>query len=80
MISLMVDSTSTILQSWERKTKDQAGDVEIRVDEDLTSLSADIISRACFGRSYSQGEEIFLKLHALQKLMSKGNVGVPGLR
>ncbi|KAL3537100.1 hypothetical protein ACH5RR_000466 [Cinchona calisaya] len=80
MISLMVDSTSTILQFWKSKTKDQTGDVEIRVDEDLTSLSADIISRACFGGSYSQGEEIFSKLHALQKLMSKRNIGVPGSR
>ena len=80
MVSLMVDTTSTILQSWETRTKDQRGDVEIRVDEDLTSLSADIISRACFGSSYSQGEKIFLKLHTLQKIRSKGLIGVPGLR
>ncbi|XP_027154142.1 cytochrome P450 714C2-like [Coffea eugenioides] len=80
MVSLMVDTTSTILQSWETKTKDQRGDVEIRVDEDLTTLSADIISRACFGSSYSQGEKIFLKLHTLQKIMSKVLIGVPGLR
>lgn len=80
MVSLMVDATFTLLQSWEAQSKDENGDVEIRVDEDLSSLSADIISRACFGSSYSQGEEIFSKLHTLQKIMSKGNLGVPGLR
>ena len=37
----------------------------IEIDKDLKSLSAGIISRACFGSNYTQGEEIFLKLRTL---------------
>ncbi|KAK6162700.1 hypothetical protein DH2020_002541 [Rehmannia glutinosa] len=80
MVSLMAESTSTMLKSWENKTESCEGKFEIRVDEDLRSLSADIISRACFGRSYLQGEKIFSKLQSLQRIMSRGNIGVPGLR
>ncbi|KAK4414305.1 cytochrome [Sesamum alatum] len=80
MVNLMAESTSTMLRTWENRSESWEGKVEIRVDEDLRSLSADIISRACFGRSYTQGEKIFSKLHSLQMIMSKGNIGVPGLR
>ncbi|MBA0834194.1 hypothetical protein Goarm_006569 [Gossypium armourianum] len=54
--------------------------VKIIVDEDLRSLSADIISRACFGSNYSKGEEIFSKLKALQMAMAKTYIGIPGMR
>lgn len=76
----MAESTSKILRYWEKKIEDSDGKVEITVDEDFRSLSADIISRACFGRSYEQGEKIFSKLQSLQRIMSKGTIGVPGMR
>ncbi|KAK2991837.1 hypothetical protein RJ640_025743 [Escallonia rubra] len=80
MVSLMAGSTATMLESWERKVGNKEGCVEIRVDRDLRSLSADIIARACFGCNYLQGEKAFLKLEDLQKIVSNGNIGVPGLR
>jgi hypothetical protein len=80
MVNLMVDSTTLMLRSWESRIENEVGIANIKIDEDLRSLSVDIISRACFGSNYSQGEEIFLKLNTLQRIMSKGNVGVPGFR
>ena len=77
----MVDSTTSLLRSWESKIESEGGIAVFRVDEDLRSLSADIISRSSFGSDYSQGKEIFLKLRTLQKVMSQqGNIGIPGLR
>lgn len=80
MVSLMAESTAAMLKTWETKTEDLGGKVEITVDEDFRGLSADIISRACFGRSYVEGEKIFSKLQLLQRVMSKGSIGVPGMR
>ncbi|GFP90495.1 cytochrome p450 714c2 [Phtheirospermum japonicum] len=80
MLKLMAESTLTMLKAWEKNTESLEGKVEISVDDDLRRLSADIISRACFGRSYLQGEKIFSKLQSLQRVMSRGNIGVPGLR
>ncbi|XP_052211319.1 cytochrome P450 714C2-like [Diospyros lotus] len=80
MVSLMVDSTTVMLKSWESKIVSGGGNAEIKVDDDMRILSADIISKACFGSNYSQGERIFLKLRAIQKTMSKGHIGVPGSR
>ncbi|KAF9595780.1 hypothetical protein IFM89_004182 [Coptis chinensis] len=47
-----------------------------------TNFQFDVISKACFGSSYSKGKEIFQKLKVLQNIISKQGlrVGVPGLR
>ena len=57
MVNLMVDSTS-MLRSWESRIENEGGIAEIEIIEDFRSLFTDIISRACFGSNYSQGEEI----------------------
>ncbi|KAF8032213.1 hypothetical protein BT93_D1208 [Corymbia citriodora subsp. variegata] len=80
MVSLMVDSANSLVGSWESRVESGGGVVEMRIDNDLRSLSADIISQACFGSSYSRGKEIFLKLRELQQVMSHGSIGVPGMR
>ncbi|KAB1225119.1 hypothetical protein CJ030_MR1G017996 [Morella rubra] len=80
MVNLMVDSTTSMLRTWERRIGHEGGIAVITIDEDLRSLAVDIISRACFGSDYSQGEEIYLKLRTLQTIMSKRNFGIPGIR
>lgn len=81
MVNIMVESTSSMVRSWETKIKREKGEIaEIKIDEDLKNLSADIISRACFGSNYSQGEQTFLKLRTLQDIMSKKFNGIPGSR
>ncbi|KAB2595243.1 cytochrome P450 714C2-like [Pyrus ussuriensis x Pyrus communis] len=60
------------------KIESKGGSSVFRVDNDLRSLSADIISRVSFGSNYLKGEEVFLKLRTLQKIISNGNIGVPG--
>lgn len=76
----MVESTSKMIESWDEKTRISEGKLEVKVEGDLKSLSADIISRVCFGSNYAEGEQIFLKLQTLQRVMSKVPIGVPGLR
>ncbi|GKU88535.1 hypothetical protein SLEP1_g2788 [Rubroshorea leprosula] len=81
MVNLMAEATTSLLRSWESRIEREGGVVaDITVDEDLRSLSADIISKTSFGSSYSKGEEIFSKLQTLQKVMSKGIIGIPALR
>ncbi|PQQ09439.1 cytochrome P450 714A1 [Prunus yedoensis var. nudiflora] len=72
MVGLMEESTKAIIKTWEsRILESEEGIVDITIDEDLKSLSADIISRACFGSSYSQGNQIFAKIAALQDTLSR---------
>lgn len=83
MVTLMVDSAISMVSSWETKIDNGGGlRLDIEVDGDLRNFSADVISRACFGSSYSKGKDIFRKLRRLQKLMSKNGllVAVPGMR
>lgn len=64
-----------LLETWESKIlESESGVAEIRMDQDLKTLSADIISRACFGSSYSQGNQIFAKIAFLQDALSKPNM------
>ncbi|XP_062157195.1 cytochrome P450 714A1-like isoform X1 [Alnus glutinosa] len=72
MVGLMLESAQPLLTKWEDCIEAQGGiTADIQVDEDLKGVSADVISRACFGSSYFKGKEIFLKLRSLQKAISQ---------
>jgi hypothetical protein len=58
MVNLIVDSTTLMLRSWESRIENEAGIANIKIDEDLRSLSADIISRACFGSNEPRGRNL----------------------
>ncbi|KAF9593485.1 hypothetical protein IFM89_023534 [Coptis chinensis] len=82
MVGLMVESTITLLKSWENRIASEGGIADIKIGDDLRDLSADVISRACFGSSYGKGKEIFITLEALKQVMSKKNIlfGIPSFR
>ncbi|KAA8533948.1 hypothetical protein F0562_031465 [Nyssa sinensis] len=80
MVGLMVESAQPLLRKWEASIEAQGCLIaDIRVDEDLRSVSADVISRACFGSSYFKGKQIFSKLRTLQKTIANQSLlfGVP---
>lgn len=82
MITLVQESTVTLLNSWNELVEAEDGLADIIIDKHMRSFSGDVISRACFGSNYSKGEEIFLRLRALQKAASKKLLatGIPGVR
>ncbi|KDP45666.1 hypothetical protein JCGZ_17273 [Jatropha curcas] len=81
MVKLINESTKTMINSWKEEIEAKGGIADIKIDEGLRSFSGDVISRACFGSNYTKGEKIFLKLRALQKVMSKKALGIiPGMR
>ncbi|KAK9927635.1 hypothetical protein M0R45_024811 [Rubus argutus] len=74
MVDLMQTSTMEIIKKWESRIleiRQDSGVLDMRIDEDLKTLSGDIISRACFGSSYSQGNLIFEKISLMQEALSK---------
>ncbi|XP_055827172.1 cytochrome P450 714A1-like isoform X2 [Solanum dulcamara] len=82
MVSLMLQSSELLTRKWDERIEAEAGKMaEISVGEDLRSLSADVISRACFGSSYFKGKKIFSKLRTLQKVISNTSIlfGSPAL-
>ncbi|KAK4593094.1 hypothetical protein RGQ29_017303 [Quercus rubra] len=82
MMSLMVESSITLVNSWTNLIESEGGVADVHVDEYMRSFSGDVISRACFGSNYSEGEEIFSKLNEVQELLSKKvfSSGIPVLR
>ncbi|KAK3039865.1 hypothetical protein RJ639_028258 [Escallonia herrerae] len=82
MYNLITESTMTLLDSWKNIIEAQGGIADIKIDQHMRSFSGDVISRACFGSNFSKGEEIFLKLRALQEESSKKVLatGIPGMR
>ncbi|KAG5050258.1 hypothetical protein JHK85_011361 [Glycine max] len=72
MVGLMIESAQPLLLKWEQFIESQgSATAEVKVDVDLRGFSADVISRVCFGHSYSKGKEVFSKLRSIQKAMSK---------
>lgn len=68
----MVESAQPLLLKWEQIIESQGGaTAEIKVDGDFRGLSADVISRVCFGHSYSKGKEVFSKLRSIQMALTK---------
>ena len=75
MVGVIEQSTIVMMKTWENRILESEGGVaDMIIDEDLKRLSADIISRACFGSSYSQGNQIFSKIASLQDALSKPSV------
>lgn len=78
-----MESTTTLLNSWNSIIEAQGGIVgDIEIDPHIRSFSGDVISKACFGSSFSKGKEIFFMLRALQEFYSKKvlSIGIPGMR
>lgn len=87
MVGLMIESAQSLLIKWEQIIEEQGGGAttiaEVKVDDDLRELSADVISRVCFGHSYSKGKEVFSKIRSMKTAMSKQGgflFGVSGFR
>ncbi|KAG2549454.1 hypothetical protein PVAP13_9KG251600 [Panicum virgatum] len=82
MVNLMMEAANATLSSWENKVDSEGGSAEMVVDEFLRNFSADVISRASFGSSFSEGKEIFNKIRQLQMTMAKQKmlIGVPRSR
>lgn len=81
-MNTMVESSLIVVDSWTKKIESEGGAADINIDQYMRSFSGDVIARACFGSDYAKGEEIFLKLRALQEAMSKKALssGIPILR
>ncbi|KAK3188574.1 hypothetical protein Dsin_028135 [Dipteronia sinensis] len=69
MINLITESTMIILKTFKSRIEGEGGIADIQIVDDMRSFSGDVISKACFGSNYSKGEEIFLKLRALQEII-----------
>ncbi|KAI6672980.1 hypothetical protein NL676_000886 [Syzygium grande] len=82
MVDMMVESAVSVLEKWESQMEEARGVASVRVDEDLKSISAEMLSKACFGSNYVIGNEIFSKMLVLQDLLSRQRafVGLPGVR
>ncbi|CAK7340024.1 unnamed protein product [Dovyalis caffra] len=75
MVGLMVESAQPLLKKWEECIAAQGGiTADVEVDEDLRELSADVISRACFGSSYFKGKLIFSKLRSIQQTFANQSI------
>lgn len=82
MFNLITESSNTLVNLWNSKIDAGKGVADIKIDNDLRSFSGDVISRACFGSSYTKGVQIFDKLRQLQEAMGRKVFGgaVPGMR
>ncbi|XP_057981114.1 cytochrome P450 714C2-like [Malania oleifera] len=80
MTKLMVEASVVVLNSWQEKVEVSEGGVaDITVDDYIRSFAGDAISRACFGSSYVEAQQIFMKLGALERAMLHRTIptGVP---
>lgn len=77
MASLMVESTSKMLDKWSRLIS--SGNREIDVEREMIATAGEIIAKASFGINYEKGRRVFEKLTNMQVTLFKYNryVGVP---
>jgi cytochrome P450 family 714 subfamily C len=83
MVNIVSESCESLVNLWSSKIEAEGGVAYMNIDEDMRRFSGNIISRACFGSDYSKGEQIFLKLEALQEVVCSWknlSSAVPGMR
>ncbi|XP_019451633.1 PREDICTED: cytokinin hydroxylase-like [Lupinus angustifolius] len=76
----MVECTKEMLQSIEKAL--ECGQIEVEIGEYMTKVTADIISRTVFGKSYEKGKKIFNLLTLLQSHCAQASrhLSIPGSR
>ncbi|XP_057799001.1 cytochrome P450 714C2-like isoform X2 [Salvia miltiorrhiza] len=81
MTNLIEESALMLIESWKDVIDGEGGEADIKIDDYLQKFSGEVISRACFGSSYAEGEQLFQKLAALQKVTTKKgfSLGIPGM-
>ncbi|XP_047154769.1 cytochrome P450 714C2-like isoform X2 [Vigna umbellata] len=81
MMNIISESAVSVVNSWSNRIEAEGGVADIKIDECMRNFSGNVISRACFGSNYTKSEEIFLKLTALQELLSWKNLfrRIPGM-
>nr|GMC94462.1 cytokinin hydroxylase [Ipomoea batatas]GMC96353.1 cytokinin hydroxylase [Ipomoea batatas] len=77
MAGLMVESAKNMVERWAAMMN--SGSLEIDVEREITSTTAEIIAKTSFGISYEKGQKVFDKLRAMQMTLFKSArfVGVP---
>ncbi|KAH6836100.1 hypothetical protein C2S53_015838 [Perilla frutescens var. hirtella] len=83
MTNLIQQSTMMLIDSWQGVIDAEGGiKADIKIDDYLKKFSGEVISRACFGSSYAEGEQLFKKFAALQQLTANKGVllGIPAMR
>ncbi|XP_077223764.1 cytochrome P450 714C2-like [Tasmannia lanceolata] len=77
MISLMVESTTNMLDEWSRLVA--SNKTEIDVERFITNNAGEIIAKTSFGMTHQYGQKVFEKLKSMQVMLFKPNrlVGVP---
>ncbi|WCJ36661.1 cytochrome P450 family 715 subfamily A polypeptide 1 [Euphorbia peplus] len=78
MTSLMVESTTTMLNKWQELITN-SGQKVIDVESEIIATAGEIIAKTSFGIGYENGRQVFDKLRAMQMTLFKTNryVGVP---
>lgn len=73
----MVESAKNMVERWAAMMN--SGSLEIDVEREITSTTAEIIAKTSFGISYEKGQKVFDKLRAMQMTLFKSArfVGVP---
>ncbi|KAG2395043.1 Cytochrome P450 [Vigna angularis] len=81
MMNIISESAVSVVNLWSNRVEAEGGVADIKIDECMRNFSGNVISRACFGSNYTKSEEIFLKLTALQELLSWKNLfrRIPGM-
>ncbi|XP_058782079.1 cytochrome P450 714C2-like [Vicia villosa] len=83
MVNIVSESCESMLNLWSSKIEAEGGVADIDIDANMRRFSGNVISRACFGSDYSKGEEIFLKLGALEEVVFSWKnraSAIPGMR
>lgn len=82
MTNLIQESALSLVKLWEKRIEAEKDIIDIKIDPYLRSFSGDVISKACFGSNYLEGEEIFVRLRALEEVCTKRFLfsGIPGMR
>ncbi|CAH8260497.1 unnamed protein product [Arabidopsis lyrata] len=59
MVPAFHQSCSGVVGEWDKLVSDKGSSYEVDVWPGLVSMTADVISRTAFGRSYKEGQRIF---------------------
>lgn len=69
MVNKMAKVTTLVLDAWEQKVWNARGSIQLKINNDMRTITSHVISHTTFGNDCKEGKQMFQQMEALVQII-----------